>query len=376
LALAAALGLTLVGISAIQTVEPGFAASQKQKLPIALLGMGVVMLPHPRLLGATAYLMYGVSLAMLVVLLLPFMPRSIVPVINGARSWFDTPGMNFQPSEMAKVFYVLALGWYLRYRDNHRKLLGLIPPFIIMAVPLFLILKQPDLGTALVYGPTLVVMLVAAGARLWHLCSVLLLGALLVGVNIAIVFYAPPEMQILEDHQQERITSMIKLASGDTSEVQGPAYQQYKAMNLSGAGGVTGYGGERSETLFTYYNLPEAHNDMVFAVIANRWGLAGALGVLGLYTLLISSFLAVAAISKDPLGRLSCVGFAGMIFTQVVVNVGMTLGVLPITGITLPFVSYGGSSLLFTFAMLGLVLNFASRRPVMMARDSFEFGRR
>lgn len=377
LALVSALALTFVGIVAIETVEPGFAASQKQKLPIALAGMAVMMLPHPRLLGAIAHLMFGVSLVLLIVLLLPFMPRSIVPVINGARSWYDTPGMNFQPSEMCKVFYVLSLAWYLRYRDNHRTLLGLIPPFIFMVVPVLLILKQPDLGTALVFAPALLLMLVAAGAKLWHLCSVISLGVLLVGVNIAIVLYAPPDYQVLKPHQQRRITSMIKLASGDTSEVQDDAYQQYKAMNLSSSGGIHGYGQERSTTIFTYYSLPESHNDMIFAVIANRWGLFGAVGVIGMYGLLICSFLGVAATSKDPLGRLSSVGFAAMIFTQVVINVGMTLGVMPITGITLPFISYGGSSLLFTYAMLGLVLNFASRRPAMMARESFEFsGRR
>ncbi len=372
LTLAAALGLTFIGIAAMGTVVPGSADSQQKNLTIALMGMVIMMLPHPRVLGHLAYPMFIVSILLLIFVLLPFVPQSIVRPRNGARSWIDLKVMDFQPSEMAKVFYVLSLGWYLRYRNNHRTLLGLLLPFIIMLIPVLLILKEPDLGTAIVFGPALLMMLVAAGAKLRHLLSLLLItGVLTVGM-IGLVLYGPPEWQVLQPHQQRRISSMIKLATGDTSEVQTDAYQQYKAMTLSGAGGLAGYG-ERSEVLFKHYYLPEAHNDMIFAVVINRWGLLGALGTMTLYLVLIGSMLAVAAASKDPLGRLSCVGFAGIILTQAVVNIGMTVGLLPITGITLPFVSYGGSSLLFSFAMVGLVLNFASRRPAYMARPSFEF---
>ncbi|MEO1237461.1 MAG: FtsW/RodA/SpoVE family cell cycle protein, partial [Planctomycetota bacterium] len=121
------------------------------------------------------------------------------------------------------------------------------------------------------------------------------------------------------------------------------------------------------------YDLPEAHNDMIFAVIVNRWGMRGGIGVMLLYLVLIGSMFAVAATTRDPLGRLSCVGFAAIFLAQAVINIGMTLGVLPITGITLPLVSYGGSSLLFSFMMVGLTLNFASHRPAYVTRESFEF---
>ncbi|MEM9348238.1 MAG: FtsW/RodA/SpoVE family cell cycle protein, partial [Planctomycetota bacterium] len=105
----------------------------------------------------------------------------------------------------------------------------------------------------------------------------------------------------------------------------------------------------------------------------NRWGILGGLGTMALYGVLVASILLVAARSKDPFARMSCVGFAGMIFTQASINIGMTVGLLPITGITLPLISYGGSSMLFTFVMVGLVINFAARRPQMLARPSFEF---
>lgn len=386
LTLIAALGLTSLGISAIQTVEhlePGIVASQKRNLAIALLAMVVMLLPHPRLIGWLAYPMFGLALALLVFVLLPFVPESIVRPINGARSWINLRVMNFQPSEMAKVTFVLALGWYLRYRDSHRSFLGLLGPFFLMLVPVMLIIVEPDLGQSLAFGPALLLMLVAAGAKLRHLFSVVGMGLLVLALNVVLVLmssadpggtdYAP----WLKPHQQRRITSMIKLASGDYSEVQGDAYQQHKAMTLAGAGGASGYGEERSEIYLEFYKLPEAHNDMIYAVIVNRWGMLGGLGVMGLYLLLILSMFAVAATSREPMGRLACVGFAGIFLAQAVINIGMTIGVLPITGITLPLVSYGGSSLLFSFIMVGLVLNFASRPAIFMARPSFEFdGRR
>ncbi len=372
-ALIAALALTALGVVAIDTVSPFYASKQLQWVPLALLVMVVFMLPSPRMLGAIAYPGFLVCLGLLVFVVLPFVPRGLVPRINGATSWINLGLMNFQPSEAARVFFVLSLAWYLRFRENHRTLLGLLVPFGIMLVPVVLILKQPDLGVALVFGPTLLVMLIAAGAKLWHLGSIVALGVLAIVLNVAIVFYAPPEVQLLKPHQQMRIKSMVSLAMDDDRYVQDAAYQQDKAMTLIGAGGVMGYGAEAAETIVGFNRLPERHNDMIFAVVVNRWGLLGAWATLGMYLLLVMSMLTVAARSKEPLARLSCVGFAAMILTPAVINVGMCLGVMPITGITLPFVSYGGSSLMFSFAIVGLVMNFASRKPRAMSRPSFEF---
>lgn len=382
LTLIAAVGLTMVGIAAQETVEvmePGIVAAQKRNLVIALLAMGIMLLPHPRLIGWLAYPMFGLALGLLVFVLLPFVPESIVRPINGARSWINLRVMNFQPSEMGKVTFVLALAWYLRYRESHRSFWGLLTPFVFMLVPVMLIIVEPDLGQSLAFGPALLLMLVAAGAKLRHLFSVVGLGAVVIALNVTLVLMTsgvpdePNYAPWLKSHQQKRITSMIKLASGDYSEVQGDAYQQHKAMTLAGAGGTRGYGGERAGTFLEFYKLPEAHNDMIYAVIVNRWGMLGGIGVMALYLLLIGSMLAVAAASREPMGRLACVGFAAIFLAQAVINIGMTVGVLPITGITLPLVSYGGSSLLFSFIMVGLVLNFASRPAVFMARPSFEF---
>ena len=377
LTLAAALGLTFLGIEAMDHIPLDFppdpAGNQQRNLLIALTAMSLMLLPHPRAIGVLAYPLFAVALGLLVFVLIPFVPESIVKPVNGARSWINLRVMNFQPSEMAKVTFVLSLAWYLRYRQNHRTLWGLIPPFVFMLVPVGLIIVEPDLGQSLAFGPSLLVMLVAAGAKLRHLLSLLLIAGLVIGLNVAIVLVAPPQYQILKPHQQKRIASMIRLAQGDTSQVQTDAYQQHKAMTLAGAGGIEGRGADTSSKLLAYYPLPESHNDMIYAVIVNRWGLLGGLGAIALYLVLVGSMFAVAATHRDPLGRIACVGFAGIFLTQAVINIGMTVGVLPITGITLPFVSYGGSSLLFSYIMVGLVLNFASRQPTFMSRPSFEF---
>ncbi len=375
-ALAAAIALSCIGALAIKTAGDAANATQQARfwLPVALVVMAVCVTPRPKWIGHASYPLFIAVLLVLLIMALPFMPRSIVPLRNGAKAWISLgPKITLQPSELLKVLFILSMAWYLRYRSSYRTLRGLLVPFFIMFIPVALILKQPDLGTALLFAPTLFIMLVAAGAKLRHLGLLLGLVVVTVGVNVAIALWAPDNMQILRPHQQQRIVSMVSLAQGDTRYIKSSAFQQDKAMTLVGSGGLTGYGAERAETIVQFSKIPEAHNDMIFAVIANRWGAVGVLGVLALYMVLCGSFLMIAARSKDPLAQLSCVGFAGMIFTQTAINIGMNLGLLPITGITLPFISAGGSSLVATFIMVGLALNFASRRPAMLARPSFEF---
>ena len=373
-ALLAALMLTWLGTSAIDTVSPGHADVQSGRwLPAALVAMLLVMLPAPRWIGHMAYPMMGVAIALLVFLILPGVPSSIVPVRNGSRAWIDLKFMSFQPSEMGKVCFVLSLAWYLRFRDNHRSLTGLLIPFAFMFVPVILILKEPDLGSALLFAPTLFVMLVAAGAKLRHLGALLGIAVAVIGINVAVVLFAPDSMQVLKGHQRSRIEAMYFEWRGDDRMAQREGYQQRVAKRMVAAGGTTGYGKDKAATIIDYNDLPFDYNDMIYPVIVNRWGVLGGLGVMGLYGVLVGSMLLVAARSKDPFARISCVGFAGMIFTQASINIGMTVGLLPITGITLPLISYGGTSMLFTFVMVGLVINFAARRPQLLARPSFEF---
>ncbi len=373
-ALIAAVILAWLGISAIETVSPEHALVQRGRwLPIAAAAMVFAMLPSPRWIGHMAYPLLVVAIALLAFVILPGVPRSIVPIRNGSTAWINLGFMSFQPSEMAKVTFVLALAWYLRYSGNHRSLIGLLVPFGIMFVPVLLILKEPDLGSALLFAPTLFVMLVAAGAKLRHLGALLGIASAVLVVVAAIAIYAPDSMQVLKDHQRARIQSMYFELIGDDRMSQREGYQQRVAKRMVAAGGATGYGKERSATIIDYNDLPFDYNDMIYPVIVNRWGIFGGIGVMGLYGVLVGSILLVAARSKDPFARISCVGFGGMIFTQATINIAMTIGLMPITGITLPLISYGGSSMLFTFIMVGLVINFAARRPQILARPSFEF---
>lgn len=375
--LLAAAGLTWFGLVAIHTAAPVHAMDQLRWVPIALIMMVAVCLPLPRLIGLSSYVLLAICVALLVYMLIPSAP--MVPRVNGATSWIRLQlgghTISVQPAELAKVAFVLSIAWYLRYRDSYRNLKGMLVPFGIMLLPVALIIRQPDLGTAVVFAPTLFVMLVAAGAKLRHLGTLLGVAAMVVAVNIALIYVLPAGVNhpFLRPHQENRIRSTVSLAQGEDRYLQDLAHQQYKAMNLIGSGGFLGYGEERSRTIVKFNHVPHNYNDMIFAVIVNRWGFVGGAVTIALYLLLLLSFVLVAARSKDPFARLATVGFGGLIFSQAAINMGMTLGLLPVTGINLPFVSYGGTSLVTLFIMVGLVLNFASRRPAPLSRPSFEY---
>jgi cell division protein FtsW (lipid II flippase) len=302
-------------------------------------------------------------LAMLVFVLLPFVPEWIVRPRNGARRWINLYFTDFQPSELAKIAYIIALASYLRYRSNYRRFFGLLLPLTLTFIPMSLVLVEPDLGTALLFLPTLFAMLIAAGAKLKHLALIIILG----------LAAAPLMYPMLQPHQKARIHALYYQIRGDTRHVQDIGYQGDKAMTLVGAGGLTGVGAEKAADLITYNHLPEEHNDMVFAVVCCRWGVGGAAALWGLYGLVFLGGLVTAAQCKDPFGRLVGVGIVAILFAQMTINTGMTIGLLPITGMTLPFVSYGGSSLVATWLMMGLLANVGLRRPQHLMRESFEF---
>jgi len=366
LTLLAALALTGIGIFAIHLVDPGAATKQAAFVPVALIAMLLVMLPHYRRYVDIAYPAFAVMLVLLIILLLPFMPQSIVPVRNGARRWFDLQiGMLFQPSELMKIAYVTALAHYLRYRRNYRTIPGLLAPLLITFLPMGLILVEPDLGTATIFLPVLFAMLIAAGAKLKHIIAIVLIGAALM----------PAMYPLLQPHQKQRIVAMVSQIKGETQYRSSIGFQGYKAQTLVGAGQIAGHDHDHARVLIDYNDLPEPQNDMIFAVVCTRFGLLGGAVVIGLYLMFMAGALLAAALNKDPFARLAAVGISAIVFTQMFVNTGMTVGVLPITGMTLPFVSYGGSSLVAAFMMVGLVLNVAASRPIIMANPAFEFDR-
>jgi rod shape determining protein RodA len=367
----AALALSLIGVYSIDVAlrpESGFHLADRALRQLVFLGIGifcggVVALPHYRIFARLSWPAMIVSVGLLVFLLIPFVPEWLVKPENGARGWINLGVTKLQPAELAKIAYVLVVANYLRFRTSHRKFLGLIPIALISAVPLGLITLQPDLGTVLLFIPTLFGILAAAGARLRHLTIVVVAAALA----------APAMYPLLKPHQKVRIQGLIKQVQGDREGAQDINYQSFTAQTLVGAGGWTGNGDAHTRALVHFNRLPERHNDMVFAVVAARFGLLGAIGVLLLYVAWILGALLTAANCKDAFGRLVCVGLAGFIAAQVVVNVGMNIGLVPIIGITLPFMSYGGSSLVTLWLTTGLIVNIAMRRPLPPFRPSFEY---
>lgn len=369
----ATLALCLVGVLAIDVatvLEPSptrvlgsVATKQLIFIVVGMFSACIAAAIHYRVWGWASWLFLAFMLAFLVFVLIPFIPTWLVRPRNGARGWIDFGPVEFQPAELTKIAYVLALAWYLRYSTAHRTFPGLIPPAIIAGVPIALITLQPDFGTALLFIPVLFAVLVVAGAKLRHLGIIVLIAALA----------APAMYPLLKPHQRARIEGLLQQMRGDKSADQDINMQSVSAQRLIGAGEGTGMGDSLSRAAVHYSRLPERHNDMVFAVIVNRWGFSGGLGVILLYFLWVAGAIGTAATIQEPFARLTIVGFAIFIAAQVFVNVGMNLGIVPIIGVTLPFVSYGGSSMVTGWLMAGIILGIAIRRGGMPRHRSAEY---
>ncbi len=360
----AALLLNLVGIVAIGTTEPGFARKQAMFVPIGLVAAAIAAIPDYRRFRQWVPALCVVTIVLLVFVLIPIVPEAIVRPRKGARRWINLGVTDFQPSEFAKVVWMLAMASWFRLRWNIRSIPGFLLPFAITAVPVLLILLEPDLGTALLFVPTLFALLLVAGARLWHLGLVVGVGAL----AVSSVLFVPSVQGFLKSHQQDRVKAVVAQWQEDPRYRDDIGYQGFKAMTLVGAGGASGVGRDHASTLVRYNHLPEEHNDMVFAVITCRWGFLGGVIVWGLYGLLAFGGFLVSAFARDTVGRVLAAGLVTMLLVQMVINTGMTIGLLPITGMTLPFVSAGGSSLVTAWMTIGLILNVALRRPRRMER--------
>ncbi len=356
----ASVALSLVGIYAIDIAErpfvdrsvSGTAIRQGVFLFVGLSAMALVLVPHYRLFRYIAWPGYAACIGLLIFLLIPFVPESIVTPRNGARGWINLGVADFQPAEVTKIAFVLTVAGYLRYRRQHRELKGLIAPGLIAAVPVGLITIQPDLGSASLFVPSLFAMLLASGARIRHLLLIVVVATLA----------APATWPILKPHQQRRFIAIFEQIRGSDEGAQDINFQSFTAQRLVGAGGVAGVNDAKARALIRSNRLPEAHNDMIFAVITLRFGLVGGTITLLLYMLWTVGALATAAACKDPFGRVLVVGMTLFVAVQAVINIGMTVGLLPIIGVTMPFVSYGGSSMLTSWLMTGLILNVGLRR--------------
>ncbi len=351
-----ALGLT--GIARADELNDGPDYFSKQvtwvlmSLPVVVASLAV---PY-RFWKPVGYWLFAASLPLLVVVL--FMAKR-----GGARCWIPLGVFDLQPSEIVKLTFILALAQYLMYRENHRRLTGLIAPFLITLVPLGLILIEPDLGSAMLFVPVLFAMLFAAGARPRHLACVALLG-----VALSPVFWMKMSIE-----QKSRVTALFSQVDGGPNPG-GDRWHQHQSKLVMSLGGVWGSesGGETLDDPDAY-RLFAAQTDFVFCMVGERWGLVGGLVTLAAYLALFAFGLMIAGATREPFGRLIAVGIVTLLATQTVINTGMTVGLLPVVGITLPLMSYGGSSLLTTAIALGLLMNIGLRPGYEMTPDPFRF---
>lgn len=349
----AAFLLTLLGSAAIATTEPSLA---KRQIVYAIFGMLVAAaacLPDHKMLSKCSWSLYAVSLLLLIIVLVPGTPEWFVRPKNGARRWISLGLFEFQPSEIAKLALVLVLATWLRRPPSLFLWRGFLAPFFIAAPLCLFTLIEPDLGTALLFIPPVFAMLLVAGARKRHLAT-LIIGVLLI---------APITYPILRPHQKERVDALLAQFRGDDRYARDIGFQADRAMTLIGSGGLLGNGKDHAEALVRNNHLPEEHNDMIFSVICCRWGFAGGV-VTWLLGLMYAGGAAACALStRDAFSRLIATGVAAIVFTQIAINTGMNLGVLPVTGITLPFVSYGGSSMVAGWLATGIIFGLGLRKP-------------
>jgi rod shape determining protein RodA len=269
---------------------------------------------------------------------------------KGAQAWFALGPLQLQPSEPAKAVLVVTLAAYLSANRERLNLPRVIVALVLAGLPVGLILLQPDLGTMLVFVVVAFGMLVVAGVRGRYLAVLAAVGI----IGMAVVLNSG----VLENYQRDRLTVFIK---GESQVAQGAGYNLEQSKIAIGLGGLTGWGYGRGPQTQNDF-VPEQQTDFIFTVVGEELGFVGGATLLLLFALLSLRILRAAALARDDFGTLVCVGFLLMIVFQVFQNVGMSMGIMPITGLPLPFVSYGGSSLLTTYAGIGMVLNIRMRR--------------
>lgn len=338
------------------TGNGGFAFRQlvwmALSVPVFLVAIAI---PY-RLLKPWCFGAFAVTLALLLIVYL-------FPAKFGSHRWIPLGVADLQPSEFAKLSLILMLAHHLMYEQNHRTLRGLFVPFALTIVPLILILREPDLGTSLLFFPILFGMLIAAGARWRHLLLISLAG----------LAVTPVLWTAMSAEQKSRVTTLFQQTDGGFAP-QGDGYHLHQSKLVIALGGTTGSAqqGMAVEDPFAYH-LPASRTDFVFCLIAERWGFVGVSLVILLYLALFASGLWIAASTQDPFGRLLAVGIVILLASQMLINIGMTVGLMPITGLTLPLLSYGGSSLVVTMLSLGLLANISLRPGYEITGDPFRF---
>jgi rod shape determining protein RodA len=337
------LGVMEIHSATVHTKFAGAHIKQVYWIIGGIVGMFAVSLLNYQLLLDRVHWIYLAAIASLMVVLI-FGQKYL-----GARRWVKMPGGgHFQPSEWVKLILILAMAKFLA--DLHQKELSwtdFLKAGAMVGIPMLMVLAQPDLGTALTYMPIAIMGLFLGGVRLKQAMIVILAGALLM----------PLAWHVLKPYQRDRLTSFMH----PDADSQGKGYQVNQSLIAVGSGGIWG-SSEGSQTHLAF--LPVPQTDFIFAAFAEEHGFVGALGVLLLYFIVLMRLTQNAQTAPDRAGTFVVMGVVAVLSFHILVNVGMVVGFMPVTGIPLPLMSYGGSSVLFMFLALGIVMNVRMRRFV------------
>lgn len=349
MALLSALGLVVIYSTTLSEVG-GFSRAQKQGLSFLI---GAVVFVVMSIIDYRAWRSYATVLY-IVILFVLIAVLFLGTNVRGTHSWFDLGFYRFQPSEVGKFVLVVVLAhFFSKHIKDRRRFVSVITSLIYVTVPFVLILLEPDLGTGLVYIGLWLGMLLASGMRMRHFVILTLMGAFVLALG----------WTQLKPYQKDRLLVFMNPSAAELLEA---GYNVHQSEIAIGSGGLMGKGlgqGTQSQLKF----LPEQQTDFIFAAAAEELGFAGAVFLLTLFAILIIRMIWIARLARDDFGMFIAVGVASIFLVQIIVNVGMNLGVMPVTGIPLPLVSYGGSSVLSTMALLGLV------ESVYIHRKGIEF---
>ncbi len=361
LALAAAGWLTMYSASRSSDIE-----HFHKQIAFFFLGLSITLLivcVDYRFWVSLAPLMYAVMIALLIAVLFWGVE------IKGGRRWLRLGFVGLQPSELAKIIMVYSLAWYFTtIGERIRKLPWFILAFIITGVPMLLILKQPNLGTAGCLIPLLFVMLYVAGCRLWHLALVIALGLSVVPVVWWQMKDFDPKVKTeksafyeLEYYQKLRVYTFLH----PEEDKQKSGWQTNQSKITIGSGGLSGKGYLKgTQTRLNY--VPEHHTDFIFSLLAEEHGFVGAAVVVGLFCAFLLRGLMYARDCPEMMGTLLAAGVVTVLAFHIFVNIAITIGLMPVTGIPLPFLSYGGSFYMTTMACVGILLNVPMRRGMFV----------
>jgi rod shape determining protein RodA len=326
-------------------IDPAFYLKRQPVfVVIGVAVMAMVAAVDYRRMRDFAPVLYVLTLFVLLAIFSPLGHKS-----RGAQAWFQIGSYQFEPSEFAKVALIVCLATLCAQYKGRLSAKQLLAVLALAAVPFALIYKQPDLGTSLVLAAILITGLLVAGARGRHLAVLGLIGV----VGVAAVLH----FGVLKQYQKDRLTAFLD----STTNTRASAYNLDQSKIAIAEGSLLGKGLFRgTQTNLSY--VPEQHTDFIFTAVGEQLGLVGSALLLSLFVLMVWRIWRAASVARDLTGTLICVGVLAMLVFQIFENVGMTMGIMPIAGIPLPFMSYGGSAMVASFAAVGLVLNVHMRR--------------